>query len=295
MAPREGRLIRPLLATTRAETAAYCRERGLDWREDATNDDPRFARARVRHGLLEQLRAVHPGAERNVVRSAELLRAEAAALDALVAGVLRGRGAIPLAELERLDPAIARLVVLRLAEEATGRLVPDAANRLAQLSALAAGGGSAELHLAGAVAHVEYGSLRFAPAGRPVRPPEVSLALPGEARFGEWRLSARLRGSGEALEEGDGATLLDADALDPAGLTVRAWRAGDRLRPAGRGATKTLADLFGEHRVPRSQRAQLPLIASGGEIVWIPGLATAELAAAGPETRRVAVLTASRG
>ena len=35
MSPREGRLVRPLLELTREQTAAYCRARGLSWREDA--------------------------------------------------------------------------------------------------------------------------------------------------------------------------------------------------------------------------------------------------------------------
>ena len=37
MPARSGRLVRPLLGVTREETAAWCRARGLAWREDATN------------------------------------------------------------------------------------------------------------------------------------------------------------------------------------------------------------------------------------------------------------------
>src|SRR6185436_16654584 len=81
MPAREGRLVRPLLGATRAETAAWCRTRGLAWREDATNDSDRYARGRVRGGLVPALRAVHTAAERNVVRTAELLRDEAEVLD----------------------------------------------------------------------------------------------------------------------------------------------------------------------------------------------------------------------
>src|SRR5579864_7159497 len=51
MAPRDGRLVRPLLGVTREETAAYCRERGLGWREDPSNEAEGFARARVRRRL----------------------------------------------------------------------------------------------------------------------------------------------------------------------------------------------------------------------------------------------------
>ena len=43
MRPREGRLVRPLLGVTRAQTAGHCRDRGLRWREDDSN-----ASARVR-------------------------------------------------------------------------------------------------------------------------------------------------------------------------------------------------------------------------------------------------------
>ncbi len=50
MSAREGRLVRPLLGVTRAQTAAYCRERGLQWREDASNDSDKYARVRVRTG-----------------------------------------------------------------------------------------------------------------------------------------------------------------------------------------------------------------------------------------------------
>src|SRR5438874_866822 len=49
MDPRRGRLVRPLLRVRRADTHAYCLEHGLEWRDDASNDDPRFARSRIRH------------------------------------------------------------------------------------------------------------------------------------------------------------------------------------------------------------------------------------------------------
>src|SRR3954447_16618698 len=62
MAPRRGRLVRPLLGMTRAETEQYCREHGLSWRTDPSNADPRFTRARVRHELLPLLERIAPGA-----------------------------------------------------------------------------------------------------------------------------------------------------------------------------------------------------------------------------------------
>lgn len=149
MSPCEGRLVRPLLGVTREQTAAYCRERGISWRDDESNEDPRFARSRVRHGLLPALRAVHPGAESNVLRTAMLLRAETEVLESLVEQELAGGATITLERLSELPEAIARLVVVRLAEDAAGTYVPQAGDRVAEILALGRRGGPAELHLGG--------------------------------------------------------------------------------------------------------------------------------------------------
>lgn len=173
MAPREGRLVRPLLGVSREDTAAYCRERGLGWREDASNDDERYARARVRGGLVPALRAVHPAALANVLRTAELLREETRLLDALVQEELRGAREIAIERLRALPAALQRLVVVHLAESAAGTPVPQAGERVGELLALAARGGRAELHVGGlASAVIESGVLRFVKiAPREQRPP----------------------------------------------------------------------------------------------------------------------------
>src|SRR3954447_22915179 len=154
---RSGRLVRPLLAITREETAAWCRERGLAWRDDATNDSDRYARGRVRGNLVPALRAVHPAAERNVLRTAELLRDEAEVLDVVVDTALAGRDVIAVEHLAALPRALARLVVRRLAEDATGALCARAPGRLDDILAL--GEGALDLG-GGARAVVDGGVLR---------------------------------------------------------------------------------------------------------------------------------------
>jgi tRNA(Ile)-lysidine synthase len=160
MPASDGRLIRPLLAVTREQTAAYCEAQGLEWREDASNSDERYARTRVRHGLLPALAAVHPAAAANVLRTAALLREETELLDGLVAEELAGRASIAVARLRELPAALARLVVVHLAEKASGAYVPQAGERVEELLALARRGGRAELHVGGrAGAVIEDGVL----------------------------------------------------------------------------------------------------------------------------------------
>jgi tRNA(Ile)-lysidine synthase len=162
MSASEGRLVRPLLWLTRDATGAYCRELNLAWREDASNDSEQYARARVRHGLLVALDAVHPAARANVLRTAELLREETELLDALVDAELAGRESIAIERLRELPPTLRRLVVIRLAEQAAGTFVAQAGERVAEILALGARGGRAELHVGGlAGAVIEDGELRM--------------------------------------------------------------------------------------------------------------------------------------
>lgn len=159
MRARDGRLVRPLLELTRAQTTAYCEARGLGWRDDVTNDGGRYARNRIRHGLVAALREAHPAAEANVLAVAQVLRDEADVLDALVAAQLDG-GRIPLERLAGLPPALRRLVVQRLADDAAGRPVAGAARRAEEVAGLRRQG-SARLDLGGGVQAVaEYGVVR---------------------------------------------------------------------------------------------------------------------------------------
>ncbi len=136
MRPREGDLVRPLLCRDREETRAWCGQRGLEPRLDATNQDTLHRRNLIRHEVMPALRRVHPGAEVNLARTAELL----AELDELLSELAeehvtdRARPRLAVASC----PAGLRVVVLRAAaERAAGRplrLPRELTGRLEQLA-----------------------------------------------------------------------------------------------------------------------------------------------------------------
>jgi tRNA(Ile)-lysidine synthase len=286
MRPRDGSLVRPLLGFTRAQTAAYCAERGLGWREDETNASDAYARNRIRSGLVPALRAVHPGAEDNVLAVARILRGESEVLDALVDEVLGGGDHVSLARLRATAPAVARLVIQRLADQAAGDFAPGAAGRAEEIAALS-DRGTALLDVGnGLRAVAQYGELRFERHGAdPVAPEPVRLAIPGRVAFGGREIRCEL--SEPALEAG----VLDRAALG-AELLVRSWRPGDRIAPLGLGGTKTLQDLFVERRVPRRERDRVAVVEAAGEIVWVAGLAMSERFKVTPATREAVRLSA---
>ena len=77
-------------------------------------------------------------------------------------------------------------------------------------------------------------------------------ALGGELRF------RRVRGRGIAT------------SAKP--LQVRVRKGGERLQPDARRPRRTLKNLFQEAGVPPWERDRLPLLVSGEDVVWVPGL-----------------------
>ena len=163
-------LARPLLGTTRAETTAYCEERGLAWRDDVTNEAADYKRNLLRRELIPELERIHPAAKENVARTAALLREEAELLDSLVDAELAGgegveAGTISHARFAELHPALRRLVLQRLADGAAGRPVAGAARFADQVAALTRGG--SVLDLGGGVRAVLEGGVLRAELSQP--------------------------------------------------------------------------------------------------------------------------------
>lgn len=72
-----GRLVRPLLAVSKSEVTRFARERGLAWREDASNDSDDYARNRLRrHWLPGLARDFNPRLSQAIARLAEAQRSD---------------------------------------------------------------------------------------------------------------------------------------------------------------------------------------------------------------------------
>jgi tRNA(Ile)-lysidine synthase len=127
MAGRTGRYLRPLLQIRREQTRAACAAAGLEPWDDPHNSDLAFMRARVRWQLMPVLtEALGPGAPEALARTAELLRADADALDGIAAAEIAGLGGSavvsdpgwPVTGLAALPPAIRHRMLRQAAIDA---------------------------------------------------------------------------------------------------------------------------------------------------------------------------------
>ncbi len=157
----DGRVVRPLLRVTRGQILAFARERGLAWREDASNESDAYARNRLRRRWLPGLaREFNPRLLRAIADLAEAQRRDSEWMGALVEREVAAR----------LVPETGWLAI------ATGGWegLPEALARRVARAALARCGAGREVTRV----HLER-MLRFLRRGRP----RTRLELPGGLRL----------------------------------------------------------------------------------------------------------------
>jgi tRNA(Ile)-lysidine synthase len=83
MAFGEGRLLRPLLDTPKAEIIGYAKAHKLTWVDDPSNQHTQFDRNFLRNGIISKLKGRWPSLEKTVSRSAKHCANTQALLDAV--------------------------------------------------------------------------------------------------------------------------------------------------------------------------------------------------------------------
>ena len=200
------RIFRPLLGVTKADTIAYCRELGRNFRDDSGNYLPRFTRNRVRHQLMPLLanefnprvREALGRLARTAASDLDFIEGEVSRLWPELATVTDDAVRFDISRLTALHPALQRMVLRRGYSELTGdtrRLRESHLNAMADLISDAATVGTVELPQ-GARLHRAYDRFLLS------REPELSCPLPNLQ--GEHSLQLPLDGGPEVSVSIDG-------------------------------------------------------------------------------------------
>lgn len=265
---RNPRLLRPLLAASRAEIEAYARSRKLRWVEDESNLDPCFDRNFLRLKILPQLERRYPGCRAALARASRHLGEAGRLLEELAAAdSAQGMedGALRVAALRSLGPARARNLLRYQMRQRGGAMPPEAALSEALRQATTARSdarvevalGDFCLRVHRGFAHLEVAD--DAPATFELKwRGERMLELPGG--LGRVRFRRR-RGQGLSL------TRLKAE-----GAVLRPRQGGEKLRPNPGRPRRTLKNLLQESGIPPWERERMPLLYCGGRLAWAPGI-----------------------
>jgi tRNA(Ile)-lysidine synthase len=316
-----GRLLRPLLAIDRATILAYLTAIGADYVVDRTNLEEGTLRNRLRRSLL-------PGLERDyscgIGRRLAELASEMRELEGFIAAeshrnleprliIQQEEGAQPAAfrmnirGFESVDPALARAMLRELLRRYGGGLRRIERVHIDGMYKMALSKNpSATMALPG--------SWRF-------RRDYCWVALERSTAESENRRAAAMNLSMVKLMPGrnqllSGVTVtlreiaaedLDFpkapwhpdsqfegyfDAAKASILKVRTVRAGDRIAPLGLCGSRKIHDVFVDHKVAVGKRRSWPLVVSGDNVLWIPGLVRSGMALVSPKSKKIVHLRA---
>ena len=303
---RRDMILRPLLSLAAGELRQYCTERGIVWREDATNEDLHYARNRIRKEVIPMLeKHFSPSVTDILCRTAEHLQTDGMFLEDLAAKEFRkrwitpagnSRGALLVGDWENVPPAL-RFRVLRKFWHCSGAREELSGTNLADLGQLVENHASGKkILLPGSwQALYSYDKLLLFSEDK----------LKGLQDNDGWSYTVSLAGlPGELPDHGTGILefpfpdhrtvqlriVKDMPAyryrtqmvyplrrLQSLGDTLmfRHRQAGDRINPLKGTGHKTLKKYLIECRVPVEDRGRLVVAAVGNEIIWIPDIANA--------------------
>jgi len=308
----EMTVVRPLITVWRAEIERYLDERGIPWREDATNAMTTYLRNRVRLELLPELeRGFNPAVKSALVRLGELARDEQAVLTRHAREVA---GPALVSETEEevhidrtvyrsLPMAVRRLCVMAWSSTALGsawRGTAEAVDRCATF--LCSDATTGEMHVAeGVTVQLEYDRAMFRRTLRVAVPvgDEVAVVIPVPGRTAvEWAgqvFAARTLSRTDAPADiksacRDDVQYFDADKVEGP-VRVRTRRPGDTFRPFGLSGTVKLSDFLINRKVPARLRDSIPLVVCNAGIMWVVGYGADERFAVGKPSIRLIELS----
>jgi len=300
-----GRIIRPLLSLSRSDIFEYLRAIGANFVTDSSNLSPAMLRNRIRHHLLPALdREYAPGASRRLAELASEMRALDSFVSRAAAVELTRMTAagddLDISCFGAIDSALqAPVLRLYLAARLGDLRRLNRAHLTGIASLCVAGPANGEIALPGGWRAVrEYGRLRLRKASPNQRPRfSFPLAFEGTTEIvaAGFAFDTIVISAGDVVMPADNASaLFDVKAIAARGLTARNFRPGDRIRPMGLGGTRKVKDVFIDRKLPPRDRAQFPVVVSGDEIVWLPGLVRGEGAAVGTASEAVLRVYARR-
>ena len=289
-------LVRPFLERRKADLRAYAAERGLVFREDATNRSGNVLRNRIRHELLPCLASLGlSSVEKNVLRSMRILADEHQFVEAQSREWLRGKGKEKFSELATaVQREVLRLELLRLGVAPSFSWIELLRHSKVGQAVEVCGGRRLQRDERGRLANAVEESVSFLEAEAVVELAVGEMVFFGglELRFtvqavGDGRDFLREKAKSGSSKASFGVEFFDAGLLEPR-IRLRHWRSGDCFWPIGMAGTVKLQDWFVNEKVPMRERRLRVLAESGKDgLFWVEGMRIGERFKVDSGTKRV--------
>ncbi len=322
--PVQGNRIRPLLCVGREEIRDYLYEQGLSWCEDSTNRSGEYTRNRIRSELLPMMEKLVNArvadhilqAGEQIARADDYLERQAKKVWDQAGCLQNGQAVIRLSAFLEQEKIIRTYLVRRMLDEAAPGWKNITGRHFAEIEALAFRAVGSRLDLPGRLtARVGYETLEIG-CGKDADSDtdgdtetrtdeedcrEIESLMPGnggQEKTGVLRMKGRLTLRMKVFSLKKGAEIpknqctkwFDYAKIKRV-LSLRVRGEGDYLTLSG-GGRKRLTRYMIDEKIPRKQRAGIPVLAEGNHVLWVIGYRISEYYKVTADTEWVLQVTA---
>ena len=259
ISPVNGSLIRPMLSSTRKDVLSFLDEYHLSYVTDSTNDTDAFMRNRLRRHVMPLLKQENPRLSENVSAMALRLRE-----DEEILNKLSMRESMPDVPALRCMPNALRSRCIVDFLQKCGMKEPEAAHIGLVNDLIFSEKPSARLSLSKTVQiSRQYDRLVCNPERSAIA--QQALTCPGEINSDQSGFKILCLPAKEQVNKPYTFTVM------PKGkMFLRCRQTGDEIRLPG--GTKSLKKLFGDRKIPASQRSCIPVIADELGVLGVCGI-----------------------
>lgn len=289
--PKSGSVIRPLLASTRAEIEAYLSSKEIRYVTDSTNYENEYARNRIRNIILPEIEKCFPGGMSSINKTITNLRAN---YDFYIDSVKIFR------EKYFIGGKVINLSQL-IAEESHPHIVlfellsPMGFNMTHVENIIVCNNDN----ISGKYFYSDRCTLLLDRGRLSICVPDMETLseIPQKISIFETPFSSRtipkkqfdmLKAEGKLHS---GTLYLDAKILEDKPIfTLRKWKAGDKMAPFGMKGTKLVSDIFNDSKLSVEEKKLKEILLWNDTIIWIIGLRTSRHFAVTDKTSSVLVI-----
>ena len=256
IAPKSGKLIRPMLTVTRQDVMAFLQEWNLPHVEDQSNHTDQFLRNRLRHHVMPLLNRENPRLAENVSAMAMQLRQEEHYLSRQVE--LTDRVSV----LREMDPALRNRALESFLRQQGVKEPQREQIQLLKCLVFSNNPSARGAFPGGITIGREYDRLLRLPQQE--APETAELALESQ-KLPQWKLEIHVS-QAQSLEQGKTVFTVQPEGK----IVVRSRLPGDRIRLPG--GSKTLKKLFIDEKIPAWERPFLPVLADEKGVLAVVGI-----------------------
>lgn len=284
---KRGKVIRPLMFTSRKEIEDYAKENRLEFREDSSNKSDKYLRNKIRRKLLPVLADVNPSYQDDITKSLKYLEEDNQIMQSLLSdwrkeiiGKDSGNLKIKISTIKDLshlktfyllkDFGFSRDVSDQITEslqsQKSGKLFYSTTHQLLI---------DREFLILKEIGVPEgYDTYLIEDNQKQINEP-VHLVVNKQAVDHTFKIN-----------EDASFAYFDVDKITFP-LTIRRWKTGDRFMPFGMTGSKLVSDYLIDAKINRFDKENVWVMLSGGEIIWLIGYRSSDCYKINEDTKTI--------